>query len=277
MASLPRDVVKGLAARGRATGLDARNLYNRVPRGVKTVPKHVRAFLKDRDISHIKSRSLHPDQAGDVKNVLFERSRWNRSRGGRDMRQWEVVRIRLVNFREGLVQAGRSTAVAATRGAAAGALMELPVAAVEQVILFKGGRKTRAEALSDGARSVGKSAAAGAAGAVVFTGVGLMGVSLTSAVAVPIAVAGGTLYVWSAAKRIMTARAKVRSIQPWVPIDVAAYSSPYGMGGVRRRHRFSASRRRLPHTQRGSANRSGHSQRRLGTLPPRMPRSRRLR
>ncbi len=91
--SLTRDDVRRLASRGRPIGLGAKELMDRIPRGVKDVA----AYLKNRDLSHIKSRTLHPEQAGDLKNLLFERSSWNRSRGIRNMKRWEVARIHLDN------------------------------------------------------------------------------------------------------------------------------------------------------------------------------------
>lgn len=105
--SLTRDEVQRLASRGRPIGLGAKELYGRIPSGVKTCAEDLGAFLR-RDLSHIKSRTLHPEQAGDLKNLLFERSSWNRSRGIRNMKRWEALRARLDNSSEGLLKFARA-------------------------------------------------------------------------------------------------------------------------------------------------------------------------
>ena len=169
------------------------------------------AFLGKRDLSHIKSKHLQPDLADDPTNVLFEKWWWNRRRGSRNMKRWEVTRARLDNFAEGVVKGARATTVAAARGAILGALMELPVTAAENLVLVRGRGKTKKEAWTDVARDVGKSAATGAAGTVVATGIAMIGVPMAPAVAVPIAVVGSTLYTWSAAERIWKARTTVQS------------------------------------------------------------------
>ena len=188
------------------------------------------AFLAKRHLSHIKSQFRHPERASDVKNVLFERWQWNLERGSRNMEPWEVARLRLNNFAEGIAKGARATTVAAARGAILAALMELPVTAAENVILVRGRGKTGKEAWTDAARDVGKSAAAGAAGVVVVTGVAMIGVPMAPAVAVPVAVVGGTLYAYSSARRIWEARARVAA-------SASVGKEALLVGGVERRSR----------------------------------------
>ena len=209
LAQMPKEVWDKLGSRG--TNISPEALYDLIPAGVKTRTDDVLAFLGKRDLSHILPKYLRPDLADDPSNVLFEKSWWNRRRGWRNMKRWEVTRARLDNFAEGVVKGARATTVAAARGAILGALMELPVTAAENLVLVKGRGKTRREAWKDVARDVGKSAATGAAGTVVATGIAMIGVSMAPAVAVPIAVVGSTLYTWSAAERIWKARARVGS------------------------------------------------------------------
>lgn len=169
------------------------------------------AFLGERDLSHIQSKHLRPDLANDPKNILWEKRPWNRRRGSRNMKQWEMTRARLDNFAEGVAKGARATTVAATKGAILGALMELPVSVAENLILVRSKSKTRNEAWTDVARDVGKSAATGATGTVVATGIAMIGVPMAPAVVIPIALVGSTLYAWSAAERIWKARARVGS------------------------------------------------------------------
>jgi hypothetical protein len=209
LAEMPKEVWRKLASRG--TKISPEALYDLIPAGVKTRTDDVIEFLGERDLSHIKSKHLHPELADDAKNVLFEKWPWNRRRGSRNMKRWEVTRARLNNFAEGVVKGARATTVAAAKGAILGALMELPVSAVENLVLVRGKGKTKKEAWTDVARDVGKSAAAGAAGTVVATGIAMIGVPMAPTIVVPIAVVGSTLYTWSATERIWKARAKMAS------------------------------------------------------------------
>ena len=206
---MPADVWVTLWSRAANIHPDA--LYELIPNGVKTSGNDVLTFLAKRDLSHIQSKYFRPDLANDI-NVLFEKSPWNRSRSIRNMKSWEVARARLDNLAEGLLKGARATTVAAARGALAGALMELPVTAAENIILVRGSAKTKRKALTDAGRDVGKGAAAGAAGAIVVTGIAMAGVPMAPAVVIPVTVVGGTLYTWSAAKRIWKARARVADL-----------------------------------------------------------------
>ena len=210
LAHMPTEVWRKLASRG--TNISPEALYELVPAGVKTRTEDVLAFLGKRDLSHIKSKHLQPDLSEDLTNVLFEKRWWNRRRGSRNMKRWEVTRARLDNFAEGVVNGARATTVAAAKGAILGALMELPVSVAENLVLVRGKGKTKKEAWTDVARDVRKSAVTGAAGTVVATGIAMIGAPMAPAVAVPIAVVGSTLYTWSAAERIWKARANVGSV-----------------------------------------------------------------
>ena len=263
---MPKHVSRYLAWRGDQPQLSPEALYDLIPAGVKTSAEDVLMFLSKRDLSHIKSKHLRPELAGDIKNVLFERWQWNRSRGSQHMRQWEMARLRLDNFAEGVVRAARSTGAAAARGALLGALVELPVTAAENIILFRGGGKTKREAWSDVGRDVGKSAAAGAAGTIVVMGIAMIGVPMAPAVVVPIAVAGGTLYTWSAARRIWEARARValRPLQGQAP-------SPRTPRRVLHHGRRSPRASGLPRIRATPAVSAGRSRRCTWPKRPRMP------
>ena len=180
------------------------SLYELVPRGVKLNAESVANFLRKRDLSHKESVKNAPALKDDITNVVFEQVRSNRARGARDMTRWELVRVRLDNFAEGVVEASKATTKGAAKGAVIGALLELPVTTVEHFLLVRGERKTPTEAALKAAKGVGKSAAGGAAGAVIYAGIALTGVSLAP-VATPLVIIGGVVYVWSATDRIWRA------------------------------------------------------------------------
>ena len=270
LATLPRtlaqmpDVWQTLASRAARLELTPEKLWELIPAGVKTREADVMAFLGKRHLSHIKSKHRHPEVASDIKNVLFEKWQWNLERGSQNMKPWEVARLRLNNFAEGVVKGARATTVAAARGAIWAALMELPVTAAENIILVRGQGKTSREAWRDAARDIGQSAAAGAAGTVVVMGIAMIGVPMGPAVAVPIAVAGGTLYTWSAAKRIWEARGRVSSRgADALRLSVSADTPEllFGPGQGRRR-----TQRRFDHT--GTSRRYRFPRRNL-PIPPR--------
>ena len=185
-------------------GFSPKTLYDLVPEGVKTNAEAVARFLEKRDLSHIESIQNVPARRRDIANVVFERISWNRARGGKNMTPGELVRVRLDNFAEGVVEASKATTKGAAKGAVIGALLELPVTTVEHFLLVRRERKTPSAAALDAAKAVGKSAAGGAAGAVIFAGIALTGVSVAP-VATPLVIIGGVVYVWSATERIWRA------------------------------------------------------------------------
>ena len=206
LAEMPPSVIDTLW-RG---GFSPRTLYDRIPGGVKMNADAVARFLDKRDLSHIESVQNVPLRRYDIANVVFERISWNRARGGKNMTSWELVRVRLDNFAEGVVEASKATTKGAAKGAVIGALLELPVTTVEHFLLVKGEHKTPMQAALDAAKDVGKSALGGAGGAVIYAGIALTGVSVAP-VATPLIIIGGVVYVWSATDRIW------RAARPVVP------------------------------------------------------------
>lgn len=85
------------------------------------------------------------------------------------------------------------------KGAAIGALIELPVTAIVGTLDVLNGRKTTQEAVTDGAKAMTTVAVVGAiAGGVASSGITIPG-------AVPLAVIGGAVYAWNAGSRIWEA------------------------------------------------------------------------
>lgn len=206
LSQMPASVRDSLLARRGDFGADA--LYELIPQSVRTQADHVHQFLGERDLSHIESVKNAPELESEITNVIFERMSWNRSRGSENMTKLELTRVRLDNFAEGVVQGAKAATTAAARGAIVGALMELPVSTIENIILVNGRGKTMGEASLQVLKDIGRSAVAGASGALVFTGVAMIGLPL-GPVVVPLAILGGTMYTWSAADRIWKARGKL--------------------------------------------------------------------
>ena len=91
------------------------------------------------------------------------------------------------------------------KGAGLGVLVELPVTAIVGYLDVRNSRKTLAEALLGGARTAGTAAVVGAVAAGAFSAAAGVGVPMSAPVLVPVAVAGGGLYVWVSANRIWDA------------------------------------------------------------------------
>ncbi len=206
LAEMPRSISESLVA--RRGDFSAEALYDLIPDGVKTESARVADFLGKRDLSHIESVENAPHRESDIANVLFERMEWNRARGSENMTALDLSRARLDNFAEGVIAGVQATTAAATQGAIAASLLELPVTTVENFLLVKAKERTAAEAVEKVFRDIGARAVHGAAGTVVFTGIAMFGVPIHM-VAMPLAVVGGTLYVWSASDRIWRASGKL--------------------------------------------------------------------
>ena len=202
LADMPSSIHDSLLARRGDLGPEA--LYDLIPTGVKLQSEAVSDFLGKRHLSHIESVKNAPHRESEIANVIFERVEWNRGRGSEDMTGSELWLTRLDNFAEGMIQGAQATATAAAQGAIAAALLELPVTTVENLLLVRANARTKREAFAQVGRDVGKCAMSGAVGTVVLTGIAMIGLPVKLAV-MPLAVVGGTLYVWSATDRIWRA------------------------------------------------------------------------
>ena len=199
---------------GIRTASEAEALYQEtVPAFVRTLGEDaVREFLQGKDLSHIQSVHNAPHLSRDLTNAIWENSATNRARGVADMTQWERLAIQSSNaFNTSGVfmrHCLRGTAAAAFTAA----LLEAPVAAVENYIHYQRGRKTGDEAVRDAAKSIAVHAATGA---VIFIGITVAVAALaTVGITVPPVVVtlapillpiGTALYTYSALKRILDA------------------------------------------------------------------------
>ena len=91
------------------------------------------------------------------------------------------------------------------KGTGIGTLVELPVTAAVEYLHVRNGRKTLKDAAVDGARTVGTAAVVGAVAAGALSAAATAGVTISAPVLMPLAVAGGGLYVWVSGDRIWNA------------------------------------------------------------------------
>ena len=197
------EVAKSLANRAGSIARD--KLYNkRIPAGVKLAKEDIVKFIKDHDVSHIKSMKNNPAKAGDVDNVVFELSSKNRARGSRNMSRAEVQSARFNNTITGIKCGLKTTVSTAAKGALFGALLELPITCIENAFHIRNNRKSVKEACIDATKDIGITAGVAGTTAAAFTGLSLLGVTLGPA-AIPLVIVGGAVYTWSATDRIWKA------------------------------------------------------------------------
>ena len=188
----------------RAGGIAPDKLFDIIPAGVKFTEKSIREFLKTRDVSHIISIKNNPAKASDINNVIFESASKNRARGSKNMTWTELQSARLNNTVASIKCGFKTAAGTAVKGALFGALLELPVTTIENILHVKNNRKSVENARIDAAKDIGISAGLAGATAAGFTGLSLLGVTL-GPVVIPLSVVGGAVYAWSATDRIWKA------------------------------------------------------------------------
>ena len=181
-------------------------LFPRIPAGVRLAGEEaVLEYLSERDLSHIRSVNEAPDLAAEPGNVVFERATANRARGARHMTNWEWMTATADNAIAGMSAGARVIAKSMVRGVAYGAVLDLPVSATVETLHVLNQRKAAAEAVRDAALDAAGAGAAGLAVAGVLTAVGAAGFTVGAPVLVPLAIVGGTAYVWVSSDRIVQA------------------------------------------------------------------------
>ena len=187
-------------SRGIRTPGQARHFYETsVPQIVRNGGEDaVKAFLKGKQASHIKSVANAPSQAKASSNVIWESSKRNAARGGRNMSSSELSVAK---------SALRSSSIKSTvvRGAARSGFIalvtEAPVAGLENYFHWKRGRKTGSQATKDVVSSsvvtAGVGGAAGAAMVLTPLSLGPLGV--------PVTIAGGVVLAGTSIYRIAKA------------------------------------------------------------------------
>ena len=168
----------------------------------------IRQFLHGKDLSHIKSVHNSPKLATDTTNNFWESSAANRARGAADMTGWGQFTARSSNAFDAAGIVMRECVDAAPTSGLVAALLETPVAGVENYIHYQKGRKTGEEAIKDAAKSIAIHAATGAVvGVGVTIAVGLGAGPIITTLAPILIPVGLALYGFSALKRILNALA----------------------------------------------------------------------
>ena len=195
-------VAKSLA--NRAGGVAPDKLFDLIPTGVKLTEESIMAFLKTHDVSHHISIKNNPAKAGDIKNVVFEPPLVNRARGSKNMSRTEWQKAQSDMAITGIKYGIKNAVGAVTKGMLLGALLEFPITTIENILQVKNNSKSMKKASMDAVKDVGKNALLGGASAAALTGLSLLGVTLGPA-AIPLAIVGGVMYIWSATDRIWKA------------------------------------------------------------------------
>ena len=195
--------VSELADRG--ISLTIEDLYAKIPLGVRLAGEGPSTeFLDGRDLSHIESVNQFPEKALDRDNVLFEERSANRARGAAAMTATEVA-VTWVRNLPASVGGARVLMLSASKGLGIGALVEVPVtAAVETLQVVNQGKEVEVAAW-DALQALGVTGAVGAAATGALTLASAYGFTLGAPIIIPVAVIGGSAYVWISGERVWEA------------------------------------------------------------------------
>ena len=196
-------------SRGTRTQAMARRVYeNRIPTIVRRMGEDaVKDYLKGKHGSHIRSVVAAPGRSKWPSNMVFEDASKNLSRGSRNMTAVEVAAAKSTGRVTGTRLAANVTLKSAARSGGIAAAVELPIAALENFLHYRRGRKIGRKAAIDTTKSTATAAGFGAAAAVgakVAVGAGL---SLRP-FGIPVAVGGGVLLVGTTVYRVARAASR---------------------------------------------------------------------
>ena len=190
--------------RAQSGAVTALALAEKIPPGVRVAGDDaMKEFVDTRHVSHIESVSNNPVRAADSGNLIWERAKWNLARGARDVNATALLRANADNAGAALRVAGPGILASTGQGCVIGAVMEMPVAAAEQRRAVLVGTKSNEQAVQDAAKSIAATGLTGCALTAAAAGAASVGVlSLGAPVLIPIAVAGGSVYVLTTSTRI---------------------------------------------------------------------------
>ena len=198
--------------RGIRSVAEASSFYqDYVPYPVRNLGEDaVRQFLEGKDASHIQSVHNAPHLATSNHNIIPESASLNRARGAENMTGVERFEAHTTNAFDATQIVFRDCIQAAGMAALYAALLEAPVAAVENYIHYQKGRKTGEQAVIDAAKSIALRAGTAAMVGFAVTGaVALLGAGPLLVTVAPILIpVGFALYGIGALKRIMNALAE---------------------------------------------------------------------
>lgn len=185
----------------------AQRLFMSIPESIRNQGEAaVRKFLKDNQASHIKSVRNAPLWAKRPSNIVWEKAKQNVARGSRNMTGAEVTATRSA-VRTAAIKA---TAKGVAKGGIFAALVEAPLAGVENALHWKRGRKSGKQAAKDAVKSTTGAGAVGVGTTAAFAGVAkgatIAGVGLPlGPLGTPLMVVGGGVFVGSTIYRIYKA------------------------------------------------------------------------
>ena len=188
---------------GRELGLRspsmAQRFYERsIPEAIRRQGESaVLRFIGGKDASHIRSVSKMPGWAKRPSNAVWEFAKKNRSRGSKNMSSADLAAAKSVAHNSAI----KATAKGAARGGIFSALIEAPIASLENYLHWKRGRKSGRQAATDAAKSTAGAGAVGVAATAATAALPAM----APAVAVSLAAAGVGLMVGSTAHRLYRA------------------------------------------------------------------------
>ena len=179
------------------------------------------------DVGHVRSRAANPQYANQVKNHVYETASSNRSHGAADMpKEYWAKQARVVGRAKFKSAAGRCAQAGVKAGGIA-ALFELPFAACESYLDHRDGKRTKSEAVKDGAKKVGIAGVCGVvAGAAGFAVAGFVSAPVLAVVSVPLVGVG--LFTsgdraWKIATRFR--KPSIKQLNPWAQDQQSAISS----------------------------------------------------
>ena len=195
------------ANQGTTTGqVTDRDLFPKIPGGVRWAgDKSILKYLENHHLSHVLSANGHPEFAANPNNLIFEIPKWNLARGANDMGLLEKLRVHVHNAGTSLAAARVVMVTKTAKGSVIGALVELPITATVETLHVMNERKTPGEAMYDATQAVGATGLAVGATAGTLTAASALGLTAGAPVLVPLAVVGGTAYVWVSGDRIWQA------------------------------------------------------------------------
>ena len=186
--------------------LKGQDLFPKIPGGVRLAgPGAILEYLNKHHLSHVLSVKNYPELAAQPDNLVFEPLKWNLARGSNDMGLLDKSKVRIHNAVASIAGAGKIMWTTIAKGGAIGVLVELPVTTAEETLHVVNRRKTVKQAMGDGAQRVGVTALAGGATAGVLTAASTLGFTVGAPVLVPLAVVGGSAYVWVSGDRVWRA------------------------------------------------------------------------
>ncbi len=161
---------------GARTEAQAQAFYQEtIPHTVRNLgEENVWKYLAGKDASHIQSVHNAPSLARENSNLVWESSDINRARGAENMTPGETFQAQAANTFDASAILFRECLETAAMTALWAALLEAPVAAIENHLHYQRGRKTGEEAVRDAAKAIASRAAVG----------GTVGFAVTGAVSV---------------------------------------------------------------------------------------------